>query len=77
MELLADGDYDAMVIEATTGPDGWRLAVVLTSGPQAGTVVDLPPIPAPVDGDPLSLLGIPGILSVLGTSLRFSPQAPD
>ncbi|MCK4177885.1 hypothetical protein ACFFRE_10320 [Aciditerrimonas ferrireducens] len=76
MQTLPDGRYEALVLEADNQPQGWRLAVVLTQGPLAGTVVDLPPLPDPPAVDPLSLLGQPGILSVQGGSLRFTPDPP-
>jgi hypothetical protein len=76
VQTLPDGRYEALVLEADIQHQSWHLAVVLTQGPLAGTVVDLPPLPDPPAADPLSLLGLPGILSVQGSSLRFTPDLP-
>jgi hypothetical protein len=71
--LPDDGTYDVMVLEALPGPrsDDVRLELALTSGPRKGEVVRLQA--EHLDRDPLSLLGLPGTLTVAGgvPSLTF------
>jgi hypothetical protein len=71
--LPHDGTYDVMVLEALPGPrsDEVRLELALTSGPHKGDVVRLQA--EHLGRDPLSRLGLPGTLTVVGgvPSLTF------
>jgi len=64
--VLADGTYDALVVDA--GGDGDADAILLsltiTGGPAKGEVVDVRA--AHLDHDPLDLLAMPCILVVAG-----------
>ncbi|HEY7069905.1 MAG TPA: hypothetical protein VH479_07330 [Acidimicrobiales bacterium] len=71
---LADGTYDALVVDAVERDDG-TVAVDLTivAGDVKGEVVTLRATGLP--GDPLDLLGVPATITVAdGTpSVRFEP----
>ena len=67
---LADGTYDAMVLEASRVDDQFcALELVVTLGRHKGEVVELRM--AVVDIDPLELLGLPGTIEVAGGQPRF------
>ncbi|HET6951920.1 MAG TPA: hypothetical protein VFI47_16180 [Acidimicrobiales bacterium] len=70
--VLADGTYDALVVDTAPAPDG-SVAVDLTivAGPAKGEVVTLRA--AGLRGDPLDLLGVPATITVSGgaPSVRF------
>jgi len=71
---LADGTYDALVVDAEAGDDG-SVGVELTivAGPAKGEVVALRT--AGLTGDPLDLLGVPATITVRDgePSVRFEP----
>ncbi|HEX6418780.1 MAG TPA: hypothetical protein VFZ77_09790 [Acidimicrobiales bacterium] len=71
---LPDGDYDALVVDATEHDNG-TVAVDLTivAGPAKGQVVAVRA--RGLTGDPLDLLGVPVTLTVAGgePSVRFEP----
>ena len=73
--MLADGTYDALVIDAEPLDDR-RVAVDLTilSGSHKGDVVSVR-APTPPRGDVLDLLGIPATLRVAdgAPSVTFEP----
>lgn len=64
--MLADGTYDALVVDADADGDGDGDAVVLsltiTAGPSKGEVVEVRA--AHLDHEPLDLLAMPCILVV-------------
>lgn len=64
-EVLEDGSYDALVVDATPGDDG-SCAVELTilSGPHKGEVVTVRR--SGLADQALDLLGIPATLTVAG-----------
>ena len=75
MSLLADGTYDALVVDASTGEDGSiRVEVTIVAGPAKGEVVSLRTVDLG-DTDPLELLGVPATLTVRGgaPSLALEP----
>jgi len=71
---LADGVYDALVVDAEERDPG-TVAVELTivAGPAKGEVVAL--VSSGWSGDPLDLLGVPATLTVRDgePSVRFEP----
>ncbi len=71
---LADGAYDALVVDAEDRGGG-TVAVELTivAGPAKGELVTL--VSTGWTGDPLDLLGVPATLTVSGgtPSVRFEP----
>ena len=70
---LADGTYDALVVDASTGDDGSiRVEITIVAGPAKGEVVSLRTVDLG-DTDPLDLLGVPATLTVRGgvPSLRL------
>ena len=71
---LADGSYDALVVDATAADDG-SVGVELTivAGEAKGEVVALRA--EGLAGDPLDLLGVPATITVVGgaPSVRFEP----
>jgi hypothetical protein len=71
---LADGAYDALVVDAEDRGGG-TVAVELTivAGPAKGELVTL--VTTGWTGDPLDLLGVPATLTVSGgtPSVRFEP----
>jgi hypothetical protein len=75
MAHLADGTYDALVVDASTGDDGSiGVDITIVAGPAKGEVVSLRT--ADLGGtDPLDLLGVPATLTVQdgAPSLRLEP----
>ncbi|HEX5945115.1 MAG TPA: hypothetical protein VFY82_02510 [Acidimicrobiales bacterium] len=71
---LADGSYDALVVDAVEHDDG-SVSVDLTiiAGASKGEVVTLRA--TGLEGDPLDLLGVPATITVAGgsPSVRFEP----
>lgn len=71
---LADGSYDALVVDATAADDG-SVGVELTivAGAAKGEVVALRA--EGLAGDPLDLLGVPATITVVdgAPSVRFEP----
>ena len=70
--MLEDGDYDALVVEATPGDDGTvSIELTIVAGPAKGEVVTI--VGRGLAGDPLDLLGVPATLTVAGgtPSLRL------
>lgn len=71
---LADGSYDALVVDATAADDG-SVGVELTivAGEAKGEVVALRA--EGLTGDPLDLLGVPATITVVdgAPSVRFEP----
>ena len=67
---LADGTYDALVVDASRVDDQFcTLELVVTLGPHKGDLVELKM--AGVDVDPLLLLGLPGTIQVADGLPRF------
>ena len=73
-EVLADGTYDALVVDATPQDDGsCRVELTILAGPHKGEVVALRR--AGLAERALDLLGIPATLTVTEgvPSVRFEP----
>ena len=71
---LADGTYDALVVDATSRPDGAvGIELTIVAGPAKGEVVTVVALGLP--GDPLDLLGVPATLTVVdgAPSLQLEP----
>jgi len=82
MQLLPDGIYDVVVVDADLDDVGeLRIEVTITLGPQIGRIVPLRKFHvedgggARVPADPFALLGIPGTLRVRGGVPSFRPEA--
>ena len=75
MDHLADGTYDALVVDASAGDDGSiGVEITIVAGPAKGEVVALRT--SDLGGtDPLDLLGVPATLTVRdgAPSLRLEP----
>jgi hypothetical protein len=72
---LDDGTYDALVVDAETGGDGWcRVELTLLDGAHKGEVVAVR-TEGVAPGDALDLLGIPATLIVADgiPNLTFEP----
>ena len=62
-DVLGDGTYDVIVVDATSHDDGTRtVELTLLAGEHKGEIVALRT--TDLDGDDLDLLGVPGTLSV-------------
>ena len=62
--MLADGTYEAIVIDATEGeaPGSLRIELAIAAGPHRG---ELFPLTATgIDRDPLDLLAVPATITV-------------
>jgi hypothetical protein len=66
--VLADGTYDAIVVDAERVEDGVRLELTITTGPNKGEVVAVRAthltLPAQLTMDPVNALGIPARIVV-------------
>ena len=60
--MLADGDYDVIVVDAEDDDGAVRLDVTILAGPHKGEVVSVRARGLAVD--PLDCLGLPGTLTV-------------
>jgi hypothetical protein len=72
---LADGTYDALVVDASTRDDGSiGVEITIVAGPSKGEVVSLRTVDL-ADTDPLDLLGVPATLTVHdgAPSLQLEP----
>jgi hypothetical protein len=71
--VLADGSYDAIVVDVTTEEDGVAFELAIASGAHRGEVVRV--VEHGHEGDPVDLLGIPATLTVDGgqPSVTFEP----
>lgn len=63
MNELADGSYDALVVDVETDDDGVvHVELTITTGPHKGELVTLRA--SSMKGDPLSLLATPATLII-------------
>jgi hypothetical protein len=72
---LADGTYDALVVDASMRDDGSiGVEITIVAGPAKGEIVSLRTVDV-ADTDPLELLGVPATLTVHdgAPSLRLEP----
>jgi len=81
MQLLPDGNYDVIVVDAERGDDGdLHIEVTISLGPHVGDVIPLRErhidrgADAGGDDDPFALLGVPGTLRVRAGEPRFRPE---
>ncbi len=81
MPVLPDGAYDVIVVEAESDDAGGvRLELTITLGPHLGRIVALRGHQLDSrrglvgEGDPISLLGIPGTLRVSDGVPSFRPE---
>jgi hypothetical protein len=65
--MLADGTYDAIVVDAERVEDGVRLELAITAGPHKGEVVA---VRAGLTMDPVNALGIPARVVVTNNTPR-------
>jgi hypothetical protein len=73
-EVLEDGSYDALVVDASPADDGSCLVeLTILAGPHKGEVVTVRG--AGVGQDPIDLLGIPATITVSegAPRVRFEP----
>ncbi len=70
--MLADGTYDAIVVDAERDEDGVRLELTITAGPHKGEVVAVRT--RTVTMDPVNALGIPARIVVTNNSPRVELQ---
>jgi hypothetical protein len=74
-DVLDDGSYDALVVDATPLDDGsCRVELTILAGPHKGEVVALRR-PGLADDQALDLLGVPATLTVSDgvPAVRFEP----
>ena len=81
MDMLPDGTYDVIVIDAETGDDGdLHIEVTISLGPHVGDVIRLRERHIERKGgatateDPFALLGVPGTLRVHAGQPTFRPE---
>jgi hypothetical protein len=70
---LADGAYDALVVDAEDRGGAVAVELTIVAGPARGEVVTL--VSTGWSGDPIDLLGVPATLTVREgePSVRFEP----
>lgn len=74
--VLADGTYDAIVVDVEAGDDGAvAIDLAITAGDHRGDVVRVVDRARSGGGEPLDLLGLPATLAVHGgePSVTFEP----
>ncbi len=83
MEMLPDGTYDVIVVDAETGDDDdLHIEVTISIGPRVGDVIRLRGRHVErgrgglESGDPYALLGVPGTLRVNAGEPTFRPETP-
>jgi hypothetical protein len=83
MQVLPDGIYDVIVVDAEAGDDGdLCIDVTISLGPHVGDVIRLRGRHidrrrgAADRGDPYELLGVPGTLRVRDGQPIFRPEMP-
>jgi len=81
MQMLPNGTYDVIVIDAERGDDGdLHIEVTISLGPHVGDVIRLQERHidyrrgAPESEDPYALLGVPGTLRVHAGQPSFRPE---
>lgn len=70
MTPLADGTYDAFIVDAETRDDGVALSLTITSGEHRGDVIDIVTSTF-ATRDVIDLLGLPCTLVVRGDEVRI------
>lgn len=74
---LADGSYDAMVVDVEVDEDSGRARVELTllAGERKGEVFAVTAAPDALAHEPIDLLGVPATVTVVAgrPSVRFEP----
>jgi hypothetical protein len=72
--MLADGTYDAIVVDAERVEDGVRLELTITAGPYKGEVVAVRAahltLSTELTMDPVNTLGIPARIVVTNNTPR-------
>ena len=80
MTALPDGTYDVIVVDVATTDDGdARIELTITLGPHIGRLLTLRLHHlrrSDGDDEPLSLLGVPGTLTVRQGRPTFRPEHP-
>ena len=81
MQMLPDGIYDVIVVDAETGDDGdLHLEVTISLGPRVGDVIRLRRRHVELRSgtaqpeDPSALLGVPGTLRIHAGRPTFRPE---
>lgn len=81
MQMLPDGIYDVIVVDAEKGDDGdLHLEVTISLGPRVGDVIRLRGRHVEIGSgtvpteDPYALLGVPGTLRVYAGRPTFRPE---
>jgi hypothetical protein len=81
MQMIPDGTYDVIVVDAEPGDDGeLHIEVTISLGPRVGDVIRLRghhverTRGAKESDDPFALLGIPGTLRVRDGQPTFRPE---
>jgi hypothetical protein len=81
MEMIPDGTYDVIVVDAESGDDGdLHIEVTISLGPRVGDVIRLRGhhvergSGAAQTEDPYELLGVPGTLRVRAGQPTFRPE---
>jgi hypothetical protein len=70
MTPLADGRYDAIIVDAQMRDDGFALELTITSGTHRGDVINIVTSTF-ATRDPLELLGLPCTLVIHGDDIRI------
>jgi hypothetical protein len=81
MDMIPDGTYDVIVVDAEPGDDGdLHIEVTISLGPRVGDVISLRGRHVESKGgatatdDPFALLGVPGTLRVRDGQPTFRPE---